>query len=62
MQKVTAFRKGLDVGKARDASGKSGLFDLGLANELYVGALLGPVEGRRRRTSATYLRWCSRPR
>ncbi|WP_298243093.1 CHAT domain-containing tetratricopeptide repeat protein [uncultured Bradyrhizobium sp.] len=42
-QKVTAFRKGLDVGKARDASGKSGLFDLALANELYV-ALLGPVE------------------
>ncbi|TFV70868.1 tetratricopeptide repeat protein [Bradyrhizobium frederickii] len=42
-QKVTAFRRGLDVGKARDASGKSGLFDLGLANELYV-ALLGPVE------------------
>ncbi len=32
-QKVTAFRKGLDVGKARDASGKSGLFDLALANE-----------------------------
>lgn len=42
-QKVTAFRKGLDVGKARDASGKSGLFDLALANELYL-ALLGPVE------------------
>lgn len=42
-QKVTAFRKGLDVGKARDASGKSGLFDLALASELYV-ALLGPVE------------------
>ncbi len=42
-QQVTAFRKGLDVGKARDASGKSGLFDLALANELYV-ALLGPVE------------------
>ncbi|MBR0858509.1 CHAT domain-containing tetratricopeptide repeat protein [Bradyrhizobium liaoningense] len=42
-QKVTAFRKGLDVGKARDASGKSGLFDLALANEFYV-ALLGPVE------------------
>jgi CHAT domain-containing protein len=42
-QKVTAFRKGLDVGKARDASGKSGLFDLALANELYV-TLLGPVE------------------
>ncbi|MBR0955124.1 CHAT domain-containing protein [Bradyrhizobium canariense] len=46
-QKVTAFRKGLDVGKARDkardASGKSGLFDLAIANELHV-ALLGPVE------------------
>lgn len=42
-QKVSAFRKGLDVGKARDASGKSGLFDLARANELYV-ALLGPVE------------------
>src|SRR3954454_16872881 len=42
-QKVTAFRKGLDVRKARDASGKSGLFDLALANELHV-ALLGPVE------------------
>jgi CHAT domain-containing protein/Tfp pilus assembly protein PilF len=42
-QKVTAFRRGLDVGKARDGSGKSGLFDLALANELYV-TLLGPVE------------------
>jgi CHAT domain-containing protein len=42
-QKVAAFRRGLDVGKASDASGKSGLFDLVLANELYV-ALLGPVE------------------
>ena len=42
-QKVAAFRKGLDVGKARDATGKSGLFDLALANELYSG-LLGPVE------------------
>ncbi|AWL93464.1 CHAT domain-containing protein/Tfp pilus assembly protein PilF [Bradyrhizobium ottawaense] len=42
-RKVSAFRRGLDVGKARDASGKSGLFDLALANELYV-ALLGPVE------------------
>ncbi|MGY8667600.1 CHAT domain-containing tetratricopeptide repeat protein [Bradyrhizobium sp. UFLA05-109] len=42
-QKVSAFRKGLDVGKARDSSGKSGLFDLALANELYV-TLLGPVE------------------
>jgi CHAT domain-containing protein/tetratricopeptide (TPR) repeat protein len=43
-QKVAAFRSGLDVGKASDASGKSGLFDLALANEFYV-ALLGPVEG-----------------
>lgn len=42
-QKVTAFRRGLDVGKARDGSGKSGLFDLALANELYL-TLLGPVE------------------
>jgi CHAT domain-containing protein/Tfp pilus assembly protein PilF len=42
-QKVAAFRHGLDVGSASDASGKSGLFDLALANELYV-ALLGPVE------------------
>lgn len=42
-QKVSTFRKGLDVGKARNASGKSGLFDLAIANELYV-ALLGPVE------------------
>ena len=42
-QKVAAFRRGLDVGKARDASGKSGLFDLALANELYA-TLLGPVE------------------
>jgi len=42
-QKVAAFRNGLDVGRASDASGKSGLFDLALANELY-GTLLGPVE------------------
>ena len=42
-QKVASFRRGLDVGKARDGSGKSGLFDLALANELYV-TLLGPVE------------------
>lgn len=42
-QKVAAFRRGLDVGKASDATGKSGLFDLALANELYV-TLLGPVE------------------
>lgn len=42
-QKVTAFRKEFDVGKARDASGKSGWFDFAPANKLYV-ALLGPVE------------------
>ncbi|WP_454652106.1 tetratricopeptide repeat protein [Bradyrhizobium liaoningense] len=42
-QKVAAFRRGLDVGKVLDASGKSGLFDLALASELYA-ALLGPVE------------------
>jgi CHAT domain-containing protein/Tfp pilus assembly protein PilF len=40
-QKVAAFRRGLDV--AGDASGKSGLFDLARAHELY-GALLGPME------------------
>jgi len=42
-RKVAAFRRGLDVGQAIDATGKSGLFDLALANELYA-ALLGPVE------------------
>jgi CHAT domain-containing protein/Tfp pilus assembly protein PilF len=42
-RKVAAFRRGLDVGKAIDASGKAGLFDLALANELYA-TLLGPVE------------------
>jgi CHAT domain-containing protein/tetratricopeptide (TPR) repeat protein len=42
-QQVAAFRRGLDIGKANDASGKSGLFDLALANEFY-GTLLGPVE------------------
>jgi CHAT domain-containing protein/Tfp pilus assembly protein PilF len=42
-QKVAAFRRGLDVGRAYDASGKAGLFDLALANELYA-SLLGPVE------------------
>jgi CHAT domain-containing protein len=42
-RKVAAFRRGLDVAHASDASGKSGLFDLSLANELYV-TLLGPVE------------------
>jgi CHAT domain-containing protein/Tfp pilus assembly protein PilF len=43
VQKVSSFRRGLDVGKARDGSGKSSRFDLALANELYV-TLLGPVE------------------
>jgi CHAT domain-containing protein/Tfp pilus assembly protein PilF len=43
-QKVAAFRRGLDIGQASDASGKAHLFDLALANELYV-TLLGPVEG-----------------
>ena len=43
-QKVAILRRGLDVGKASDASGKSGLYDLTLANELYA-ALFAPVEG-----------------
>jgi CHAT domain-containing protein/Tfp pilus assembly protein PilF len=42
-QKVAAFRRGLDIGHASDASGKEGLFNLALAHELYV-SLLGPVE------------------
>jgi CHAT domain-containing protein/Tfp pilus assembly protein PilF len=45
-QKVAAFRRGLDlskIGNANDPSGHAGLFDLALANELYVD-LLGPVE------------------
>ena len=42
-EKVAAFRRGLDVGKAGEASGKLGLFDLVLAHELYA-TLLGPVE------------------
>ncbi len=42
-QKIAAFRRGLDIGKASDASGKSGLFDLALAHELY-GTLLAPVD------------------
>jgi CHAT domain-containing protein/Tfp pilus assembly protein PilF len=41
--RVAAFRRGLDVEQASDASGKSHLFDLALANDLYA-ALLGPVE------------------
>ncbi len=45
-QKVAAFRRGLDlrqIGNANDPSGRAGLFDLALANELYA-VLLGPVE------------------
>jgi len=42
-RKVAAFRRGLDVSAASDASGKSGLFDLALANELYA-TLFGPIE------------------
>lgn len=41
--KIVAFRRGLDIAKASDASGKTGLFDLALANELYA-TLLAPVE------------------
>jgi CHAT domain-containing protein/Tfp pilus assembly protein PilF len=40
---VAAFRRGLDVSRASDANGKTALFDLARANELYV-ALLGPVD------------------
>ncbi len=43
-QKVAVLRRGLDVGKASDSTGKSGLYDLALANELYA-TLFGPVEG-----------------
>jgi CHAT domain-containing protein len=44
-EKVAAFRRGLDVEALRQEAvgGKPMLFDLGLANELYV-ALIGPVE------------------
>ncbi|QWG23137.1 CHAT domain-containing protein [Bradyrhizobium sediminis] len=42
-QNVAAFRRGLDVANLGDASGKSGLFDLALAHDLYA-TLLGPVE------------------
>src|SRR5689334_3417717 len=42
-EKVAAFRRGLDIANASDASGKSGLFDLALANELYA-TLVAPVE------------------
>ena len=41
-RQVAVFRRGLDVGRASDASGKSGLFDLARANELYV-TLFGPI-------------------
>jgi CHAT domain-containing protein len=43
-QKVALLRRGLDVGKASDSTGKSGLYDLAFANELYA-TLFGPVEG-----------------
>jgi CHAT domain-containing protein/Tfp pilus assembly protein PilF len=42
-REVAAFRHGLDVGSASDASGNAGLFDLAQAYKLYA-ALLGPVE------------------
>jgi CHAT domain-containing protein len=42
-RQVAAFRGGLAVGHLSDASGKSRLFDLARANELYL-ARLGPVE------------------
>jgi hypothetical protein len=44
-EKVTAFRRGLDVEAMRQEAegGKPVLFDLGLANDLYA-ALIGPVE------------------
>jgi CHAT domain-containing protein/Tfp pilus assembly protein PilF len=42
-RKVAAFRRGLDVASASDASDKSARFDLDLANALYA-TLLGPVE------------------
>jgi CHAT domain-containing protein len=42
-EKVAAFRRGLDVSQASDTSGKSHLFDLALAHELYA-TLLSPVE------------------
>jgi tetratricopeptide (TPR) repeat protein/CHAT domain-containing protein len=45
-QKVAAFRRGLaidKIGSEKSSPGKTALFDLGLANELYA-ALLAPVE------------------
>jgi CHAT domain-containing protein/Tfp pilus assembly protein PilF len=44
-QKIAAFRRGLDLAGLAEASGKSGLFDLALAHDLY-GALLAPLEPR----------------
>jgi CHAT domain-containing protein/Tfp pilus assembly protein PilF len=41
--KVATFRRGLDVNQIVDTSGKTQLFDLNRANELYV-ALFGPIE------------------
>jgi CHAT domain-containing protein/Tfp pilus assembly protein PilF len=47
LQKVAAFRRGLDVDALQQSAkeGKPVLFDLGLANELYA-ALIGPVENQ----------------
>jgi CHAT domain-containing protein/Tfp pilus assembly protein PilF len=42
-QKIAAFRRGLDLAGLAEASGKSALFNLALAHELY-GALLAPLE------------------
>ena len=42
-EKVAALRSGLDLAKLQKPAGKLALFDLALANELYV-ALIGPVE------------------
>lgn len=42
-QEVADFRKGLNIADLGDATGKSGLFDLGRAHQLYK-TLLGPVE------------------
>jgi len=41
--KVAAFRRGLDLQKLQTSRGKSELFDLALAHEVYL-ALIGPVE------------------
>lgn len=42
-QRIAAFRRGLDIAGLSEAYGKSGLFDLALANELYT-SLLAPLE------------------